>query len=375
MNGQLVSNKGKVKNVIVNGYEYKTYKENGYEIISLDNNQKVTGKHSYEIKYTYKIVGLDLLKNEDILFYELIGGLNACVSNIKFKIIMPKSFNESSLSIQVKSSDKENNLNLFYTIDGNVIVGSLNNTLNSGQSINIELFLPKGYFTAPSLMAKLLFFILKPQYYFTIFIFAISALGVIIVINERLKVAADSRSANKLGFSHLVEKYNSAEISYLYYKKADNKSGISLLMDLANKGFLKIEEEQKMVGTKSGKDYKITKLKEYNGKKKNEELFLNSLFSEKNDTVKLSDLNNIFYSKVVETNNATERKLKKYIYNSNNLLLCGGIFVFLLPFLVYMRIVFEVIEVSMFNAFFITIFLAFFLCLITIAVPMFCHFL
>ena len=71
--------------------------------------------------------------------------------------------------------------------------------------------------------------------------------------------------------------YNSDEIGYLYKGYADNSSVISLLIYLADKGYLKIEEN----GTKGNRSYKITKLKDYDGNNKCEMIFFNELFVRK----------------------------------------------------------------------------------------------
>ena len=64
---------------------------------------------------------------------------------------------------------------------------------------------------------------------------------------------------------------NSLEIGYLYKGKADSKDVISLLIYLANKGYIKIVEID-------NKDFQIIKLKEYDGNNKNEKCFLDELF-------------------------------------------------------------------------------------------------
>ena len=73
--------------------------------------------------------------------------------------------------------------------------------------------------------------------------------------------------------------YNSAEIGFLYEGTASTESITSLLIYLANKGYLKIEEtdEDEEILNES-KKFKITKIKEYDGKNEYERLFFDGLF-------------------------------------------------------------------------------------------------
>lgn len=62
---------------------------------------------------------------------------------------------------------------------------------------------------------------------------------------------------------------------------ADDKAIISLLVYLANKGYLKIEETEKRGLFSKSKGFKITKVKEYDGNNECEKIFFNGLFKRK----------------------------------------------------------------------------------------------
>ena len=73
------------------------------------------------------------------------------------------------------------------------------------------------------------------------------------------------------------EGFNSAEVGFLYNGAADASDVISLLIYLANKGYISIvETEEKALFAKTT-GYKIVKLKEYDGDNDNERLFLTGL--------------------------------------------------------------------------------------------------
>ena len=70
LDGTKSSNRAKITNISVSE-NYKTSKENGYEVIKIGNSsQTVKGMHTYTIKYTYDI-GKDPLENADELYYNL----------------------------------------------------------------------------------------------------------------------------------------------------------------------------------------------------------------------------------------------------------------------------------------------------------------
>ena len=74
------------------------------------------------------------------------------------------------------------------------------------------------------------------------------------------------------------EGYNSAEVGSLYYGSAHAMNITSLLIYLANKGYLKIEQIEEKIISKKIKEFKITKIKEYDGNNECEKLFFNGLF-------------------------------------------------------------------------------------------------
>lgn len=74
------------------------------------------------------------------------------------------------------------------------------------------------------------------------------------------------------------ENLNSLEIGYIYKGRAEDVDILSLLVYLANKGYIKISEiiEKKLYFLPKG--LKITKLKDYDGNNINEKAFLEGLF-------------------------------------------------------------------------------------------------
>lgn len=265
--GSKSSNRAKISNLYVSE-RYTTSKENGYEVIKIGSNNKTyIGTHSYTIKYTYNI-GKDPLKNADELYFNLIGSeWDTNISNVSFKITMPKSFDKSLLGFSSGYIGTINSSNVYYTVDDNVISGKLENSLYAGQALTVRLTLPEGYFIGASSNIDT----------YSVVVIIICALLVLIADGLWAKYGKDDKVIETVEF-YPPEGYNSAEIGFLYKGIADDEGIISLLIYLANKGYLKIEETEEKGIFKKSKGFKITKIKEYDGNNEYEKLFFNGLF-------------------------------------------------------------------------------------------------
>lgn len=284
--GTKSDNKAKVSNVSVNN-TYSTSTEDGYKIIKIgDENKTVRGEHTYTIKYNYNL-GKDPLKDSDELYFNLIGTeWDTMIKNVEFKITMPKEFDASSLGMSRGKYGSDDSSNITYEVNGNVIEGKTEKTLSKGEALTIRLTLPEGYFTANT--------------NFDIVPIAVMIGSIACVVGAYLlwrKYGKDDKVVETVEF-YPPEGYNSAEIGFLYRGMAENKAIISLLVYLANKGYLKIEETDKKASAFSkNKGYQITKVKDYDGDNEAERIFFNGLFKKK-DTVTYKDLYNKFYKTI-----------------------------------------------------------------------------
>lgn len=262
VDGTKSNNRAKISNISVSE-NYTTYKKGGYEVIKIgDSNQTYTGRRSYTIKYTYNI-GKDPLKDVDELYFNLIGDeWDTNINNVSFKITMPKSFDKSLLGFSYGSRGSTESSGVYYNVDGNVISGSLHDNLYERQGLTVRLTLPEGYFVGASLNIDI----------YSVFVIIFSIVCLVVAYVVWTKYGKDNKVIETVEF-YPPEGYNSAEVGFLYYGKAENKSVISLLIYLANKGYLKIEENKK--------GFRIKKIKDYDGDNECEKLFFNGLFKKK----------------------------------------------------------------------------------------------
>ena len=270
LDGSKSNNRAQISNLSINN-EYSTSRQNGnYKIQIGSKNETLTGKQNYTIKYTYNI-GKDPVKDYDELYYNLIGtDWDTVIGNVSFTITMPKNFDSSKLGFSSGSKGSTENSNVNFIVNGNTITGNYNGILAPGKALTVRCELPEGYFVGAG-------FTTSPMIYL---MFIIPILGLIISFLLWCKFGRDNQVVETVEF-YPPQGFNSLEIGFLYKGKADNRDVTSLLIYLANKGYIKISEtEEKSLFSKI-QGFKITKLKEYDGNNVNEKIFLDGLFKKK----------------------------------------------------------------------------------------------
>ena len=283
LDGTISKNRAKISEIKVSdSYSVSTNSE--YKIIKIgDANYTLTGQNNYEISYLYNL-GRDTGKEYDELYFNLIGDeWDTSISNITFTITMPKNFDSSKLGFSSGYIGSTDSSKITYNVDGNVISGKYNGTLNSGEALTVRLELPEGYFVNTGNN------IFSPYY----LMFIVPIIGLVISFIFWKKYGKDEQVIETVEF-YPPQGFNSLEIGFLYKGKAGNKDVISLLIYLANKGYIKITETEDKTLFSTSKSFIITKLKDYDGSNANEKLFLTGLFKN-TSSVDLSKVKEIMH--------------------------------------------------------------------------------
>jgi len=277
LDGTKSTNRAVVSNIRVNE-QYTVSNDSGNKVIKIgDPDITLTGSKTYTIRYTYDI-GRDTGENYDELYLNLIGNSwDTIISGLTFTITMPNdNWQRENLGFSAGAFGSTANDNIEYEINGNVITGSYREMLWPNEGLTVRLELPEGYFTVAEISAS-------P---FIILIFIIPVIFAAASFVLWRKYGKDDEVIETVEF-YPPKGRNSAEVGFLYKGLADNKDVTSLLIYLANKGYIRIEE------CENKKDFKIIKVKDYDGYNKNEELFLNGLFKKK-ASASVSQVANIF---------------------------------------------------------------------------------
>ena len=277
--------KAKIKNVKVSE-NCDVSIENGNYVLQIgDADTYVEGEHDYTVKYTY-MLGEDQNNGFDELYYNIIGdGWDTYIQNVTFKITMPKEFDKSKLGFSIGNYGTVGTYDINYDVNDNIITGSVARTLEPNEAVTVRLELEDGYF-----------YFNKALYNFKLaLLVAVPALLFIVVIILWSKFGKDKKAVQTVEF-YPPNGMSSADIAFWQSGLiANNEKLTPLLIELANDGYIQIEE----VETKSKKksEYAITKLKDkYNGNDRAKEIFFNGLF--KNGTrskIYKSDLEDDFY--------------------------------------------------------------------------------
>lgn len=277
--------KAKIKNIKVSE-NCDVSIENGNYVLQIgDADTYVEGEHDYTVKYTY-MLGEDQNNGFDELYYNIIGdGWDTYIQNVTFKITMPKEFDKSKLGFSIGNYGTVGTYDINYDVNDNIITGSVARTLQPNEAVTVRLELEDGYF-----------YFNKTLYNFKLaLLVAVPALLFIVVIILWSKFGKDKKAVQTVEF-YPPNGMSSADIAFWQSGLiANNEKLTPLLIELANDGYIQIEE----VETKSKKksEFAITKLKDrYDGNDRAKEIFFNGLF--KNGTrskIYKSDLEDDFY--------------------------------------------------------------------------------
>lgn len=265
-NGKYSKNIAYLTNLEVND-DFKYTKDRKYYNIKIGKNDVVASKEkTYIIKYKYDI-GKDPLKNVDEFYFYIIGeGWNTTINNVEFKIKMPKVFDENKVKFFNVYKNNFRNLHLNYIIREKTIIASYNKKLQPNEGLSIRMILPKGYFYRkwiPFTNAMLI----------KMFISLILVIVAIIIWmsdekNKWIVCKSEYYPPNNM---------NSLVLTLLYYGIKDD--AVMLLVGLLNKGYLRFEEIR--YDSSNWKNFKIIKIKDYDGNDKYEKIIFEELFKNK----------------------------------------------------------------------------------------------
>lgn len=265
-NGEYSKNIAYLTNLEVND-DFKYTKDRKYYNIKIGKNDVVAPKEkTYIIKYKYDI-GKDPLKDIDEFYFYIIGeGWNTTINNVEFKIKMPKMFDENKVKFFNVYKNNFRNLHLNYIIREKTIIASYNKKLRPNEGLSIRMILPKGYFYRkwiPFTNAMLI----------KMFISLILVIVAIIIwmSDEKKKWIVCKKEY------YPPNNMNSLVLTLLYYGIKDD--AVMLLVSLLNKGYLRFEEIR--YDSSNWKNFKIIKIKDYDGNDKYEKIIFEELFKNK----------------------------------------------------------------------------------------------
>ncbi len=295
----------KVSNISCGDDPYEVSREGDYCSIQIgDEDETIIGEKVYTISYDY-CMGNDVLSDADEFYFNVIGTeWKTSIKNVTFRIELPKDFDDISIGMSYGEEGSTDTEGLYYYREDNAICGELDTDiiLEPYEGVNVRLVLEDGYFDTVET---------TPIMAYVAIVLAI--LATILAFVLWWVFGRDDPVVETVEF-YPPDGLNSLELAFAYRGKAVNNDVVSLIVYLAQKGYIEIKE-----GT--GKNsFTLIKKKDYEGVNINEQIFMAGLF-EKKDVVNKKDLKNSFYKtvdKIVKNMNSKQNKEKIFHANSLN---------------------------------------------------------
>lgn len=274
---------------------YTTSNEGNQVKIRLgDADRTIVGPATFVIEYLYN-AGADQLKDNDEFYYNLIGeGWDVDMGAVTFDVTFPKDFDPSSLGFSVGKYGTVDPDRVEASVSGRTITGSVLGGIDAGEAVTMRLTLPEGYYVGAGFAFN----------WWIGSIFVVTLICLAVAYSWWRRYGRDDPVVETVEF-YPPEGLNSAEIGYLYNGTLSNDAKISLLLYLAEHGYLKIIDTGKSGKTKS---FEIEKVKDYDGNNAAEQEFFRGLFNGR-DRVTGSSLENTFYKTLAKVDSIiTENK-------------------------------------------------------------------
>lgn len=267
----------------------------------------ITGRKEYRISYFYNM-GKDVLEGADEFYFNIIGASwDTTIRNVYFQIEMPKEFDEDKLGMSYGKKGSAKTDKLKYYCEGKRIVGMLDSSavLSPYSGITVRLTLPEGYFEVSGQ---------TPWLAYISIILALAAIALAFFL--WWIYGRDDPVVETVEF-HAPDGLNSVELAFAYKGELSREDVVSLIVFLAEKGYIEIHE-----GTDKNPDkgFTLKKKMDYQGNNSAEKIFMDGLFAS-GSTVTKRELENSFYKiidRIIAVVSSRENKEKIFCANSIN---------------------------------------------------------
>ena len=249
-------------------------------------NQDNIFKISYTLDY-----GNDYYKKNDSIDLDIVNTFSNIVKNVDFIIVLPKIGDMKDLSFYLNGE----RVKVKYKINGNIIKGSYG-VIKSDSVLSTIIVFNEGYFTNTNSLID--------SWIKTGLILPITSLLITIIIFLLIR---NKKIMTKEVDMKLLTNYSSLEVGYLYNDKLDYKDIMSMILSLANKGYIKIE--------KSKNGFVLKKIKNYDGENEFEKDLLDGIFYD-NVTIKEEQLYYMDSSFIGDIKYNIEYKYQNKFYNN-----------------------------------------------------------
>ncbi len=298
-------------------YNYTVKKDNGYMVIKIgDADKTVSGVKDYRIEYFVKKV-IREIDGYDEFFWNVTGTqwdhpIVSSSTHIYFENEIPEGLKLDCFTGSYGSADK----NCSYSVSGDSVVFRSDSELNPYQGLTISLGFPPGVISGHSTLQKWFWFITDNL------IYTVPFLTLLILYFIWSKFGRDPYKNMPIAVRYEPPpELTPAEAGTLYDERADMIDLTSTVIDLAVRGYLRIEEiETTKYLFLSDRDYRIIKTAGMttDGLMPHEIKILDGLFKGDKAEVLISELKNKFYSNLKTIKNSIYHQLVDKSYFLSN---------------------------------------------------------
>lgn len=294
-NGSRVNKRIVLDNIDMDDY-YDSEIVSGIKKYTIGKVEHDSKNKDFKIKYDYN-AGKDLLKNNDEFVYYLLNNSDVVVEGLSFEITMPKDFDSNKIQIVDENGILYNDIS--YNVEGNVIKGKIEGSINPEASYLVRIELNDKYFVNCSSNISI----------YTILSFVIPILFIILSFVILIASIKLSKNVKYKGDLYFTKMFNSLEMAYKYKGKVKDKDIASLVFWLAGKGYITIK--------KNKKDYSLIYKNKYVENNEIEKEFISKLFKDKKE-IKSSELVDAFENvKKITVNELNKKNEEKKIFNTS----------------------------------------------------------
>lgn len=220
---------------------------------------KISSKNNTHDSYTYKYKIKKDKENDDIYIIEIDNNFNNDISKLDFILTYPSSFNKNNLTFYLNGKKVKD---ITYKINNQELTGSISN-LKEDDKLLVIVDYGKIYVNSLTIITIVISILVS---LFSYILWRIYGKDVKYTIEFE---------------KNIPSKLNTIDVSLIEKGYLNNENAIYLLLDLANRGYLKISEEE-------NNEFTITRNKDYDGSNYKEASFIRALFR-KNMTVNISE--------------------------------------------------------------------------------------
>ena len=233
--GKTIKRKSKVSDLKAEGDPYTTSRENKKAKIQIGSADKTLqkGNKMYTISYTYDM-GNDPYEGFDEFIFHTYGDYwGTEIKNAYLEVHMPKDIERDQIHFY---KDKYRQVNadksMEYSVSGNVLQAAYVGESELWKSLTLDIELPDHYFAKGSWNYG----------YMSLIISCIVLVLTVLTIRNWFKYGKDLPKVSQTVEFYPPEGLTAAEIGYIYAGHADARQVIALIIQLAAKGYIKIDD-------------------------------------------------------------------------------------------------------------------------------------